>query len=316
LIELVTVGETMISFTPQTSDAIRYGTTYSMRIAGAESNTAIGVQHLGHNTGWISRLSQDDFGHYILRMIRAEGVDTSNIIIDKQHSSGLMFKNISHCGETSVLYYRGDSATTFLHPSDLSSDYIAQAKILHLTGITPILSESCYTTLKKAAEIAKSANTLISFDPNIRRKLWHGVDYTSTILEFIELSDIVLLGLDEAFQLYTTNDYKEIMDTVFSSTTVKYLAIKDGKNGAWVADRKASFFIPPKSCNPVDSIGAGDAFNAGFLSGLLDDLDLETCGKMGGIAGACATETKGDIEGYPDKIQMNNILNNLATTQR
>ncbi len=146
--DLVTIGETMVSFVPKNYNSLQYGADFTMRIAGAESNTAIGVRKLGHTAGWISRIGNDEFGQFVLRMIRAEGIDTSQVTVDKEHKTGLMFKSTSPSNETRVIYYRDSSAATYLDPSLISESYIADAKILHLTGITPILSNSCYETLR------------------------------------------------------------------------------------------------------------------------------------------------------------------------
>lgn len=316
MIDLVTIGETMVSLVPKSSDPIRYGAEFLMRIAGAESNTAIGVQKLGHRTGWISRLGNDEFGQFILRMIRAEGIDTSQVIFDTEHKTGIMFKGITQNGESNVNYYRDLSATTYLEPSNIDEKSIANAKILHFTGITPILSKSCYLSIKSAIEIAKANDTLISFDPNIRFKLWKDIDHSDIIKEFISLSDIIEIGLEEADYLFHTLDIETIFSTIFSMYQNKYIALKDGKNGAWVSNRTETHFIPPVKCSSVDSVGAGDAFNAGFLSGLLDNKDLITCGTMGGIAGAFATGSYGDIEGLLSKEEMLDILHNRTVHSR
>lgn len=310
MIDLVTIGETMISLVPRVSDNVRYGTEFIMRIAGAESNTAIGVQKLGHTAGWIGRIGNDDFGQYVLRMIRAEGVDTSQVTTDREHQTGIMFKGFSQAFGSYVNYYRDLSAASFMEPSVIHEKYIANARILHLTGITPLLSSSCYKTLRYATGIAKAGRTLISFDPNIRFKLWKEQDHSDMLKEFISLSDILLIGLEEADYLFHENDVDKLVKLLFSSYSLQYIAIKDGKNGAWVSDQKATHYIPPVKCRSIDSIGAGDAFNAGFLSGLLEGRDLEICGKMGGISGAHATESTGDIEGLLSKNDMADILNN------
>ena len=314
--DLVTIGETMVSFVPKNNNSVQYGTDFSMRIAGAESNTAIGVQKLGHSAGWISRVGKDDFGQFILRMIRAEGVDTSQVTMDKEHKTGIMFKATSPSKETRVFYYRDSSAATYLEPALINESYIADTKILHMTGITPILSKSCYETLKYAIKAAKASRTLISFDPNIRFKLWKDQDYSNMMKEFISLSDILLIGLKEAEYLFHNDNIDTICKMMFSLYNLQYVAIKDGSNGALVADKEHCHFIPAVNCKSIDPIGAGDAFNAGFLSGLLDNLDLYTCGRLGGIAGAYATTTWGDIEGLLSKEEMLDILNSKTIITR
>ncbi len=130
------------------------------------------------------------------------------------------------------------------------------------------------------------------------------------------MSDILLIGREEADFLFHSNKIEVIFDRMFSSYNLQYVAIKDGGNGAWVADKEQNHFIPAVKCKSIDSVGAGDAFNAGFLSGLLDNQDLITCGRLGGIAGAYATTTFGDIEGLLSKEEMLDILNNKTIVTR
>ena len=181
-------------------------------------------------------------------------------------------------------------------------------KILHMSGITPVLSESCLEMTKAAFALAKEKGVAISFDPNIRRKLWHGQDYAPFIRELTQQSEIVLLGLDEAEALFGLRDPDAIFDLLFCDGCAQYVAIKDGGNGAWVADKTTREKLPPYPCKPIEPIGAGDGFNAGFLAGILQGRDAVTSGRMGAVCGALATQTPGDVEGYPDAIQMEAAL--------
>lgn len=314
--KLITLGETMAVFAPPINGPLRYAHTYNSRIAGAESNVAIGVMKLGHQTGWISKVGNDEFGHFILNSIRGEGVDTSQVKFDDSHPSGIMFKQSSSSNETKVFYYRSNSAASFLSPEDISEDYIKKAKILHLTGITPVLSDNCKNAVYRAIEIAKNNNVLLSFDPNIRLKLWKDIDYSQMIKDIMFSSNIVLLGLDEAKILLDTKDMNEIFKIIFSHDSSKYLAVKNGAQGAWVGNNKEKYHIPPTKCNCIDPVGAGDAFNSGFLCGILEDYDIKKCGQLGGLLGALATQTIGDIEGYPSRDEMLNILNNTEIIYR
>ena len=308
--DLITIGETMAAFSPEGGLPIRKAPCFHLRIAGAESNTAIGVARLGHTAGWISRLGKDSFGEYILNTIHQEGVDTSRVTTDTLHSSGIMFKQPNNEDATEVSYYRENSAATYLSKTDIDLDYLKSAKVLHITGITPILSEDCNEYINAAIEIAHANHILVSFDPNIRLKLWQDNDYRPKLKEIISNSDIVLLGLNEAAQLYGTDDVQTVIDTIFSHPRVQYIAIKNGSTGAWVCSRNDQHFIEPIPCKCVDPVGAGDGFNAGFLHGILEGKDIKTCGLYGGIVGALATETYGDIDGYPALTKLQDIANN------
>lgn len=314
--QLITIGETMVSFVPQTNESLQYGASLKMRIAGAESNTAIGVQKLGHSASFITRLGEDTFGQFILRMIRAEGVDTSHISFDPEHQTGIMFKEPLPNHKTAVHYYRAASAASFLSPALIPEEAIKNAEIFHFTGITPILSASCRETVFSAIETAAAGNCAISFDPNIRMKLWKNQDYTKLMKELASKSDYLSIGLNEASILYGTEDLEHIISSAFSGTSTRFLAIKNGSQGAWVCDREQSLRVPPVDCCCIDPIGAGDAFNAGFLSALLKKEPLAVCGSTAAIAGAKATETKGDIEGLVTERDIQNILNHICPVRR
>lgn len=306
--EIITVGETMAAFTPGSSGLLRYVRNYEMRIAGAESNLAIGVSKLGHSAGWVSGLGKDEFGAFVQNSIRAEGVDTSRVRFDGEHRTGIMFKQIQDSSETSVFYYRENSAASHMDSSILDREYVRGCRILHLTGITPVLGNSCEQMVKYAMDLAASEGIMISFDPNIRRKLWKDRDYVPMLKEMVLKSQIVLLGLDEAETLFGSRDEKRIVDILFSGGRTEYAAIKNGGEGAVAADAEQICRIAPHPCNCIDPIGAGDAFNAAFLCGILEGKGIRECGVMGAVAGALATETYGDTEGYPTEEHMANVL--------
>ncbi|MDR3077835.1 MAG: sugar kinase [Planctomycetota bacterium] len=301
--ELVTLGETMYCLVPDDSGPLRYIHSFRPRVAGAESNLAIGLAKLGRSAAWISRLGNDEFGRHVAGMIRAEGVDLSRVIFDSAHRTGLMFKERT-AGETKVYYYRENSAASHMAPEDVAEESLAGARILHLTGITPVLSQSCADTVLHAMDLADRLGVRISFDPNIRKRLWRDRDYAPLIGELTLRSHLVMLGLDEAEAIFGEGEPERVFDRLFGKGRAERAAIKDGANGAWVADASGYWKIPPIPCRCLEPIGAGDAFNAGFLAGCLEGRDVESCGRMGNIAGGLATQVVGDVEGYPSRETM------------
>ncbi len=313
--KLLTMGETMAAFAPAGPGALRYMTDYRLRIAGAESNTAIGLAKLGLKAAWFSRLGDDEFGHFVLNQIRSEGVDCGGVILDPAHRTGVMFKQMT-ARETKVFYYRDRSAASFLAPEDIVPQLFDGVDALHMSGITPVLSASCREAALAAMRIARERGALVSFDPNVRRKLWGDTDCAPLIRSMALDSDIVMLGRDEAELLLGSGEPDAAFDALFSGGRTRYAALKDGANGAWVADRERRVKIPPYPCRCVDPVGAGDGFNAGFLAGILGGRDLETAGRMGGVCGALATETTGDTEGYPDGAALERLLRGGAEVFR
>lgn len=314
--EVITFGETMVSFTPQEHTRLSYGPALNMRIAGAESNTAIGLSRMGHSTAFISRIGTDSLGQFLLRSIRAEGIDTSMVNQDPEHPTGIMVKEPRLHAETVVYYYRTDSAASHMSCEDIPEQEIAKAKILHFTGITPILSASCRQMTYRAMEIAAAHHCAVSFDPNIRLKLWKDQDYTALMRDCISCATYLLAGLDECRILYHTDEVERIADQAFAAGRLECLALKDGSRGAWICDRQGIHKVAPADCMCVDPVGAGDAFNAGFLAGILDGKSYIDSGALGALCGARATEAYGDTEGLSTKAELDEALLHNMTACR
>lgn len=312
--QVVTIGESMVLFSPESSGPLRYVGHFTKRVAGSESNVAIGLSKLGHSAQWISRLGHDEFGYFVRNIIRGEGVDTTFVTFDPLHPTGLMFKETMFQQESKVLYYRNGSAASFLTPEDIPEEAIASAEILHISGITPTLNKNCIYAIEHALALAKKHNIKISFDPNIRLKLWGERDYTEYMLQIMKKSDILLLGLDEAERLLGSTDPDQILETLLEFGA-SHVALKDGRRGAWIGAGQ-HYRIPPLPCQCLDPIGAGDAFAAAFLAGILEEKSPEHCGYMGAAAGAMATQTTGDIEGYSSREQLDAILTGILPVYR
>ena len=297
--DVVTIGETMALFIPTSIGPMRYAGQFEKSIGGAESNVAIGLSRLGHQCGWISRLGHDEFGLFIRNFIRGEGVDTSQVKFDEQHATAVFFKERQMMQEPKISYYRHNSAASKMTPNDLNEEYIANAKFLHVTGITPALSPSCQETINQAIIMAKKHGVTVVFDPNIRLKLWSADEAKDTLINIAAKSDIVLPGLEEGFMLTGKNKPESIASQLISRGA-KVVVVKLGAEGAYYADQTETGLIPGIPVKQVvDPIGAGDAFAAGFLSGLLRGFSLPEAVKLANQVGAFALTVVGDVEGLP-----------------
>lgn len=299
MVDVVTLGETMVLFSPSKVGTLKYVNSFNKQIGGAESNFAIGIRRLGHISGWISKVGDDPFGQYLLCAIGGEGVDVSKVKVDSKAPTALYFKELNTMNDPRVYYYRAGSAASRISPEDLDEDYIASAKILHLTGITPALSDSARETVYKAIEIAKEHHIKISFDPNIRRKLWKDDECKKVLFDLITKSDIVIPGIGECeFLIGETNPEKACEKLL--SMGAKIAAVKLGKNGCIVSDGNQTKRVKGKVIeNVIDSVGAGDGFDAGFITGILNNWSLEECARLANDVGAFTTTVFGDFEGLP-----------------
>ena len=298
--DLVTFGESMVVFNPQSNRPLRYVNTFEKTVGGAESNVATALAKLNHTVGWFSKLSNDEFGRYLISTIRGEGVDTSRVILDENNSTGIIFKEYYQRSNPNVYYYRKNSAASTISPDDIDEEYIKSAKILHLTGITPALSGSARGAVYKAIEIAKANDVLISFDPNVRLKLWTVDEAKKVLIDIANKADIIMPGLDEAELLLGITDKDEVCD-YFLNKNAKIVAVKLGADGCYIKTKDQSYLAPGYDVSDmiVDTVGAGDGFAAGFLCGYLDNLSLKEIGEYANGMGAMATLSSGDMTGYP-----------------
>lgn len=298
-IDVFTLGETMVLFQPEQMQRLEYIHQFPKRIGGAESNVAIGLARLGFNVGWHSKLGDDPFGRFILKSVRGEGVETTSCLFTEEAPTGLIFKEQLSPEDVNVYYYRKGSAASLMKPNELDEAYIAQAKILHVSGITPALSESCYETVMKAIEIAKNNGLKVVFDPNLRLKLWSAEKAKEVFNEIASLADIILPGLDEG-QLMTGETEVEAVAEALRKDTDKTIIIKLGSKGAYVHAKNESMYVEGFPVeHVVDPVGAGDGFAAGVISGILQGVPLEDAVRRGNAIGAMVVGTSGDIEGLP-----------------
>jgi len=140
---VITIGESMALMIAEQSGPLEFVTSFTRKVAGAESNVAIGLSRLSHQTGWISSIGDDPFGTYIRNTIRGEGVDTSLVTVSSSYRTGMMIKEQSDIGDPKIYYYRENSAASHMSPSVLADSYFDNTKILHITGIFPMLSPEC-----------------------------------------------------------------------------------------------------------------------------------------------------------------------------
>lgn len=303
-IDVLTIGETMVLLNPHESGPMRHVMDFRKRIGGAESNMAVGLSRLEHNVAWVSRLGSDPHGRYVRDTIRGAGVDTQYVTFDSEAPTGLMFKERRELGESRVFYYRNDSAASRMTPDDLPEEALANARYLHLTGITPALSESCRELIVDAARRAHEHGVTVSFDPNLRFKLWDEATMRETLLTLVENCDIVLPGLEEGEVLLGTDDPESIAEE-FRSLGADEVIVKLGADGAFVASDASMQTVAGYDIERVvDPVGAGDGFAAGYLSGRLDGLDPVRATDRANAVGALATTVTGDIEGLPTRSEL------------
>jgi 2-dehydro-3-deoxygluconokinase len=275
---------------------------------------AIGVARLGHRAGWFGRLGKDPLGRMILKKIRGEGVDVSHAELTAEAPTGLMMRDVL-MGKTSVYYYRKNSAASLMGPEHLDESYIAQAKILHITGITAALSESSRAAAIAAMRLARKNGVKVSFDPNLRLKLWGIEEAREVLLEMAKEADIFLPGLDELQLLYQTEEWEEILTNLRKLSAVSI--VKGGDNETYVVDQEHVTSVPYYRVeHVVDTVGAGDGFCAGFLVGVLKGYPYLDAVNIGNLVGSMVIQMEGDWEGIPSWEQVEAVLHHVKHIER
>lgn len=307
--DVVTIGETMVLFTPESVGSFRHANKFEKTLGGAESNVAIALSRLGHKSGWISRLGNDDFGMYVHNYIRGEGVDTSQVLFDNEFQTSVFFKERKSMGEPKVFYYRKNSAASQLCPAHINEEYIAKAKYLHLTGITPALSTTAKETVLHAISLARKNKVTIVFDPNIRLRLWSKEEAATVLNTIASMCDVVLPGVEEGTILTGETEPERIAEVLLKGAT-RCVIVKNGAKGVYYRTSEEKGYIPGVVVDHVvDPIGAGDGFAAGLLSGFIQNLSIGDSIKRAHQVAAYALTVPGDVEGYP-------YLSELTTNRR
>jgi 2-dehydro-3-deoxygluconokinase len=268
-------------------------------IAGAESNLCIGLSRLGHSTEFISRVGEDPLGEVVRKILLAEGVGVEYLITDPAAPTGVFFREHLPDGQRRVYYYRRGSAASRLGPQDLTVEQFKGAKILHLTGITPALSPSCAAACERAVTLARQAGLAVSFDPNYRPRLWSVDQARAALLPFIAQTDILLMGHEDARSIFGIDDELAAIQHA-ASLGPRLVVMKQAERGAVLWDGAQYIQVAAEPVEEVvDPVGAGDGFDAGFLSGWLRGESFHDSLALGAHVGAQAVKVSGDYAGYP-----------------
>jgi 2-dehydro-3-deoxygluconokinase len=309
-LDVVTFGEAMAMFIANKPGRLDEVAHFTRGLAGAEMNTAIGFARLGLRSGWVSKVGDDVFGTYITKQLQAEHVNIEQILVDKQYPTGFQLKSKVLEGDPEVQYFRKGSAASHLSVEDFNEAYFLSARHLHLTGIPLALSEKTREFSKHALAFMKRAGKTVSFDPNLRPSLWKSqVEMIAVINETAFQADYVLPGIEEG-KILTGYDNPADIAKFYLDKGVKLVVVKLGSEGAFYQTAANGGFISGfKVPEVVDTVGAGDGFAVGVISGLLEGFSVGDAVIRGNAIGALAVQSIGDSEGYPSREKLSNYIN-------
>jgi 2-dehydro-3-deoxygluconokinase len=263
--------------------------TWTRTVGGAESNVACQLAARGVPTAWVSAVGDDAFGRAVVSTVASYGVDTSRVLVDPDRPTGLYIKESDASGSP-VRYYRSGSAAAAMGPSMVDTLPLHDVRLVHVSGITPALSDSCLELMR--ALVMRARPYLLSFDLNWRPKLWAGRD-PAVLRELADAADIVLVGADEAAAVWGVGTPEEIREFLPTPPT---LVVKQGERGVTLVEgEEPPLFQPALRVDVVEPVGAGDAFAAGFLAATLAGAAPRTRLRAGHLQAASALRTHHDV---------------------
>lgn len=300
---VVTLGETMALMKADTPGPLGHVRSLSPGIGGAESNVAIALQRLGTSVTWAGRVGADSLGNLVLRELQAEGLQLA-AVRDITAPTGLMIKERRTADSLKIWYYRTGSAGSRLSPQDVPAELIGSARLLHITGITPALSASASEAIDHAVTCARKAGTLVSFDLNYRTALWSKEAAGSEFRRIASKADVVFAGDDEAAIAVGPAESALALAKKIADLGPAQVIIKLGPDGCAALIDGTGYEQAAVNILPVDTVGAGDAFVAGYIAELLNGLPVQERLRTAVRTGAFACLVPGDWEGMPRREEL------------
>jgi 2-dehydro-3-deoxygluconokinase len=302
-VDILSLGEAMIEFN-QTGfgEGMDQGRLYLQGFGGDTSNFAIAAARQGARVGYISALGADQYAQMLRDLWDAEGVNYAEVVTRPEAFTAIYFVNHDARGHH-FSFFRAGSAASLMTPDALPAERIRAAKVLHLSGISLAISSSACDTAYAAMALAREAGCLISFDTNLRLKLW-AIDRARAVMsDVIARCDICLPSYDDVAAITGLQDPDALVDHCLR-LGAKVVALKLGEKGALVADAHQRQRIAPHPCKPVDATGAGDTFGGAFVHRFLQGDSLAQAGRYACAAAALSTQGYGAVAPIPTAQQV------------
>ncbi len=303
--KVLTAGEPMGLFIAQEEALLEDVHHFLTSVAGAEFNVAVGLSRLGHTAGYLTKLGRDPFGRQILKVMQQNGIDTSMTVTTDERATGFMLKSKTSNGDPDIYYYRKNSAASTLCVEDLKDLDLKAWDAIHLTGILPAISETAREVTYELMRCARTAGIPVFFDPNLRPQLWADREtMIAHINRMASMADYVMPGENEGAVLCGSADPK-VIGEFYRKLGAGTVIVKTGSDGAWTDTEGGGFYTAayqPKAI--VDTVGAGDGFAAGVVSGVMEGLSLPEAVRRGCAIGTIQIMNVSDNEGLPTREEL------------
>lgn len=306
MVDVLSFGELLIDFVPTTSGvSLTEAKAFKKAPGGAPANVAVGLARLGVNAGFMGMVGDDAFGHFLVDVLKSNGVSTQGVRFSSVARTALAFVSLQKNGERDFMFYRHPSADMLYSPQDVDVAAIQSAKIFHFGSIT-LISEPSRSATLFALETARQAGCRISYDPNLRLNLWPGAkEAREGMLSVWGKAQIIKIS-DEELEFLSGETNIEKGARKLWRDTLKLLVVTRGSKGVTCFDAQHSLEVAGYAVKAVDTTGAGDGFVAGLLAGLLehpeaiqDDAALRVICQRANAVGALTTTRRGAIPALP-----------------
>ena len=292
---ILALGEAMVEFNQSSKDP----SSYLQGFGGDTSNFCVAAARQGATAGFVSAVGDDHFGRLLLDLWQRETVDTSTVKVDSHAPTGVYF--VSHGVDGHQFdYLRAGSAASRYAPYDLPLEAIAAAQVLHLSGVSLAISLSACDAALAAIGHARANGVRVSFDTNLRLKLWPLARARAVMVEAIRHTDICLPSWDDVTVLTGLTGRDEIVDYLLALGP-RVVALKLGKQGAYVATPDERREVPGQVMDAVDATGAGDCFGGAFVARIVAGDDPFAAARYANMAAALSTQGFGAVAPIPGR---------------
>jgi 2-dehydro-3-deoxygluconokinase len=294
--DCIALGESMWRLSPPGQERLEQATELDIHLGGAESNLSIALARLGKKVAWWSRLPENALGRHVANTLRAQQVDVSGVCWSEGRLGTYFVEFAPAPRATQVIYDRANSAASQMQPDDFDWNELTNTRWLHLTGITPALSDSCLATIRKAIQVARAGNAQISFDLNYRTKLWKPEQAAAVLDELAAQCTLVIAAKRDVATLFQiSGETEEVTKQLHERWNQTTIVITDGGQGAGAYDGKDYYYETAFQVPQPIRIGAGDAFDAGLLCALMDGKPIPDALRYGHTVAALKLTMPGDI---------------------
>lgn len=306
MVEVIAIGEILIDMiADMPAKPLEAQTTFKRFAGGAPANFAVGVRHLGLSSGMITKVGDDFFGNFLIKTLKDENVEISQVKITSEYKTALAFVGLDEKRSPSFSFYRSPCADIMLTPEEISEEYIKSAKLL-MCGTVSMADEPARSAIFKAIDYAKKHGLQVACDPNLREDLWHNKDPREHIFKVLKDIDIFLPSISEA-EFITEEKGEKAFESILELGP-SIVGITRGAEGATILTKDGIFSAPSYKVDVVDTTGAGDAFAAGLITGLLTNVPLKEIPYFANAVSALKITRKGAMN-VPSRQEVEDFMN-------